>query len=193
MSKNKNDSCEIMLVDSSDKEKGYADKITVHKNRLLHRAFSLIIIDSNEITLDSMMLLQKRQKNKYHSAQLWTNICCSHFRKEDKNKAIEEVVIGRLKEETNIAVDNINFLYKFHYNQQVPAKDVLYENEIDYVFLSILKNQEVGNFNKDEVAEIKSFKMIELIDDIKYNPNNYSIWFRMIIDNLKTKVGQKIV
>ena len=60
---------EIALVDLDDRITGYALKADVHRDGLLHRAFSIFIIDG------SKMLLQKRNPNKYHSGGLWTNAC----------------------------------------------------------------------------------------------------------------------
>ena len=67
---------DIILVDIFDKETGSAEKMEAHRQKKLHRAFSLFIADKH-----GNMLLQKRAEGKYHSAGLWCNACCSHPRK----------------------------------------------------------------------------------------------------------------
>lgn len=66
---------EIILVDIYDNIIGYSSKDIVHKSGLLHRAFSVFLFNKDKI------ILQKRSSNKYHSAGLWTNSCCSHPKK----------------------------------------------------------------------------------------------------------------
>ena len=69
----------VILVDKDDNELGLMEKLEVHQKGLLHRAFSVFLLnDSNQL------LLQKRALDKYHSPGLWTNTCCSHPRKNEK-------------------------------------------------------------------------------------------------------------
>ena len=63
----------VILVNEKDQQIGLMEKIEAHEKGLLHRAFSIFILnDANEL------LLQKRALSKYHSPGLWTNTCCSH-------------------------------------------------------------------------------------------------------------------
>jgi isopentenyl-diphosphate delta-isomerase len=56
------------------------EKIEAHEKALLHRAFSVFVVnDNNEI------MLQQRALGKYHSPGLWTNTCCSHQREGETN------------------------------------------------------------------------------------------------------------
>lgn len=80
---------EITLVDIDDHITGYSTK-DVHKRGLLHRAFSVFIVN------DNIMLIQMRNPNKYHSGGLWSNACCSHQRKEE---ILSEAVHRRMNEE----------------------------------------------------------------------------------------------
>ena len=63
---------ELVLVNIYDEEIGSGEKAAVHEKGLLHRAFSVFLVN------DGKMLIQKRNINKYHSGGLWTNACCSH-------------------------------------------------------------------------------------------------------------------
>ena len=65
----------VVLVDKNDNPIGLMEKIEAHRRGLLHRAFSVFIIDDA-----NRLLLQKRSQTKYHSPGLWTNTCCSHPR-----------------------------------------------------------------------------------------------------------------
>ena len=63
----------VILVNEKNEPIGLMEKIEAHEKALLHRAFSVFIInDKKEI------MLQQRAAHKYHSPLLWTNTCCSH-------------------------------------------------------------------------------------------------------------------
>ena len=64
---------QVILVDALDSDLGFMDKMEAHQKGLMHRAFSIFIFNSR-----GEMLLQQRALNKYHSAGLWSNACCSH-------------------------------------------------------------------------------------------------------------------
>ncbi len=53
----------IALVDLDDRITGYETKEEVHRRGLLHRAFSVFIVR------DGMMLIQRRNPDKYHSTR----------------------------------------------------------------------------------------------------------------------------
>ncbi len=80
----------VILVDKNDNQLGLMEKIEAHKKAILHRAFSIFILNEN-----NELLLQKRGLNKYHSPGLWTNTCCSHPR---NGEDVLEAGIRRLKE-----------------------------------------------------------------------------------------------
>ena len=63
----------VILVNEEDVEIGSMEKLEAHERGLLHRAFSIFIMNDHH-----KMLLQKRADSKYHSPGLWTNACCSH-------------------------------------------------------------------------------------------------------------------
>ncbi len=100
----------IILVDKKDNEIGVGEKLKVHQEGKLHRAFSIFIFNSK-----GEMLLQKRAKTKYHSPGLWTNTCCSH---PGPNKNLEEEAKRRLKEEMRI-----NCQLPFQHNQNLNRLD----------------------------------------------------------------------
>ncbi len=60
---------ELILVDLDDRETGTGEKLEVHRQGLLHRAFSMFLFDGERL------LVQRRADGKYHSAGLWANTC----------------------------------------------------------------------------------------------------------------------
>ena len=91
-----NNTNDIVIVNYDDEQIDKTSKQEAHEKGLLHRAFSIYIVnEKNEI------LLQKRNINKYHSGGLWTNTCCSHPA-SDCN--LLEFASERLQEEFGINV-----------------------------------------------------------------------------------------
>ena len=153
----------VILVDFNDNKIGEEDKLQVHKDGLLHRAFSVFIFDGNKL------LIQKRADNKYHSAGLYANTCCSHPRPTEE---LIDAAHRRLIEEAGICTD-IKEVGSFIYYSKFD--NGLSEYEYDHVF--------VGNYsgdykcNYDEASEMMFVEIDYLLKDIKENPNKYCVWF----------------
>ena len=64
---------QVVLVNTLDEAQGTMEKMAAHREGVLHRAFSVFILNSR-----GELLLQQRAHHKYHSGGLWTNTCCSH-------------------------------------------------------------------------------------------------------------------
>lgn len=160
----------VILVDENDLEIGYLEKMEAHQKGMLHRAFSVLIFNSK-----NELLLQKRAASKYHSAGLWTNTCCSHPR---PNEPMPEAVNRRLNEEMGIDLTP-NFAYKFLYKAEL--ENDLTEHELDYVFIGQCNDNPV--INKQEVADWKFLSLHEIRKDIVKNPEQYTFWFKEILNN----------
>ena len=65
----------VILVNDKDEQIGLMPKLEAHEKAILHRAFSVFILNS-----ENEVMLQQRASQKYHSPLLWTNTCCSHQR-----------------------------------------------------------------------------------------------------------------
>ena len=160
----------IILVDKKDNKLGAGEKLKVHREGKLHRAFSIFIFNSQ-----GEILLQKRAKTKYHSAGLWSNACCSHPK---VNKNIKDEAEKRLKEEMGIKC-SLKEIFSFVYRANLGN---LIEHEFDHVF--------VGEFNgnpKPNKKEAEDWKWInpkELKKDFKKNPENYTYWFKIILNDV---------
>lgn len=162
----------VILVDENDNEIGYLDKLEAHQKGMLHRAFSVLIFNSA-----GELLLQKRAQNKYHSAGLWTNTCCSHPK---PNEPMPDAVQRRLQEEMGLACET-NFAYKFLYHAKLDLG--LTEHELDYVFIGTC--DDTPAINSREVADWKFTSLAEIRKDLVKNPDTYTFWFKEIINHAK--------
>jgi isopentenyl-diphosphate delta-isomerase len=70
----------VILVDREDNPVGTLPKMEAHEKGVLHRAFSVFILNQK-----GELMLQQRALHKYHSPGLWTNTCCSHQREGEEN------------------------------------------------------------------------------------------------------------
>lgn len=157
---------QVILVDEQDNDLGVMDKLEAHQKGLIHRAFSIFIFNSS-----GEMLLQQRALNKYHSAGLWSNACCSH---PNPGEGIKEAATRRLNEEMGFetALEKIfDFIY------QASFENGLIENEFDHVFVG----QYDGSIktNADEVSDhiFKSMEQIRL--ELNNTPGIYTEWFKI--------------
>src|SRR5687767_3996705 len=97
---------EVILVDEQDNEIGSSEKMEVHHDGILHRAFSVFVFDRK-----GRMLLQQRAEHKYHSGGLWTNACCSHPQPGEETLSSAR---RRLREELGFETD-IEKVFDFVY------------------------------------------------------------------------------
>lgn len=160
----------VVLVDTDDREIGAMEKMEAHRKGMLHRAFSVLVYNSR-----GELLIQQRASGKYHSAGLWTNTCCSHPR---PGETMKEASARRLREEMGITAET-RFLYKFQY--RVALENDLVEHELDHVFSATFDGNPDAN-----PAEVQGWKFIPvqtLLADMKASPENYTYWFRMIMEH----------
>ena len=169
---------QVILVDEQDIPIGLMGKLEVHQKALLHRAFSVFILnDKGEI------MLQRRAAGKYHSPLLWTNTCCSHPR---EGESTIEAGRRRLKEEMGFEVplrDVASFIYK------APFDNGLTEHELDHILIGYYN--ELPEINEEEVAAWRWALPSEIQEDIELHPDLYTEWFKIIFKNfLHRVIGQ---
>ena len=169
----------IIIVDDANNEVGYAEKLYVHKEGLLHRAFSVILFnDKYEI------LLQKRAFDKYHCGGLWANSCCSHpLKGEDSLNTVHR----RVREELGCHCD-VDYLFTFKYKAEFD--NGLIENEIDNVFIGVVKGE--LDINKGEVEMVKWMDVNELMLNMEKYPDIYVPWFKIIMNEYLDKIKNYI-
>jgi isopentenyl-diphosphate delta-isomerase len=165
---------QVILVDEQDNVVGAMDKLDAHRQGVLHRAFSIVIFNSK-----GELLLQKRSVNKYHSGGLWTNSCCSHPKPDE---LISHAASSRLNYEMGIDLQPA-FAYKFLYKSQL--NNNLIEHELDHVFTGVFDGTPV--INSDEVEDWKFVNIDNLRADILQNPDDYTVWFRLIMEHPNLK------
>lgn len=159
----------VVLVDRDDNEIGVEEKILAHKKGLLHRSFSIFVFDDK-----NNLLIQKRSKNKYHSAGLWSNTCCSHPR---PGEDLELAVHRRLREEMGF---DCPLEKKFIFYYKIKFDNGLFEHENDHIFVG--QYQGLVDSNELEVEDYKWVPFDFLLGDVKENPEIYTYWFREIIN-----------
>ena len=158
---------QVILVDEQDNPIGLMPKLEAHQKALLHRAFSVFILNSK-----GELMLQQRAKHKYHSPGLWTNTCCSHQRNGETNIQAGK---RRLQEEMGFSTqlkEVTSFIYK------APFVNGLTEHEFDHVLLGYYEDDPV--INPDEVSSWKWMPIEEVKNDIDQNPDLYTVWFVII-------------
>lgn len=159
----------VILVDRFDTPIGIMPKMEAHEKGVLHRAFSVFIMNSEGETL-----LQQRAAAKYHSPLLWTNTCCSHQREGETNIQAGK---RRLLEEMGFSTE-LEELFSFIY--EAPFDNGLTEHELDHVMIGYFNGD--PNINPEEVAGWKWMKPIEIRDDMRDNPESFSVWSRIIFE-----------
>lgn len=159
----------VILVDVNDEPIGLMEKMEAHRNAVLHRAFSVFVLNSN-----NEIMLQQRASHKYHSPLLWTNTCCSHQRPGETN-----IMAGkrRLKEEMGFETDLKEL---FHFIYKAPFDNGLTEHELDHVMIGYYEDN--PNVNEEEVASWKWMKMEDVKNDISIHPQIYTAWFKIIFE-----------
>ncbi len=160
---------EVILVDVNDTPVGTMPKMEAHEKAILHRAFSVFILNK-----EGQLMLQQRALHKYHSPGLWTNTCCSHQRMGETNL---EAGARRLQEEMGFETP-LEELFSFIYN--APFDNGLTEHELDHVLLG--HHNAVPEINTEEVASWKWMDLDQVAKEIITMPDQYTVWFKIIFD-----------
>jgi isopentenyl-diphosphate delta-isomerase len=159
----------VILVNTNDEPLGLMDKMAAHEQALLHRAFSVFVLnDKNEV------MLQQRASHKYHSPLLWTNTCCSHQRAGESNIQAGK---RRLEEEMGFKTELKEL---FHFIYKAPFDNGLTEHELDHVMIGY--SNKGPNINKEEVESWKWMKIEDIKNDMQVHPEIYTVWFKIIFD-----------
>jgi len=170
----------VILVNEKDEQIGTMPKMEAHEKAVLHRAFSVFVL--NDI---GELLLQQRATSKYHSPLLWTNTCCSHQRVGESNI---EAGKRRLLEEMGFVTglkDVVSFIYK------APFDNGLTEHEFDHVLVGTYN--EDPNINIDEVNNFKWMTLENVKVDMELHPEVYTEWFKIIFDKFYKHLQEEIV
>lgn len=154
---------QLILVNERNRAIGHGEKLAVHEAGLLHRAFSIFLVDPQ-----GRILLQQRSRAKYHSGGLWANSCCGHPRPSETTL---HAATRRLGEELG-ATSKLHFGFRAHY--RADFANGLAENEIVYVYFGTLPA--TLKLNPAEVASTKLCTLADLKKDAAQHPNKYVFW-----------------
>jgi isopentenyl-diphosphate delta-isomerase len=160
----------VVLVDAEDRMIGTLGKLAAHRRGLRHSAVSVIVRDH-----DGRLMLQRRNRAKYHSGGLWANACCGHPRPGEN---LAGAAARRLNEEMGFSCP-LAFVFRAEYRAAVT--NGLTEHEIVRVF--------AGAFDGDprpdphEVDEWCWLTPDELRDGVDRNPERFAAWFRIYVRN----------
>lgn len=161
----------VILVNEKDEPVGTMEKMQAHEQPILHRAFSVFVFNSKK-----ELLLQQRASTKYHSANLWTNTCCSHPR---PNETVEQAARRRLQEELGFTT---NLQQAFTFTYQASFDNGLHEYEYDYVFIGEYNGE--LNLNRDEAQDF-SYQSLETVSNLLQNkPEIFTEWFKIAYPKL---------
>lgn len=156
----------VVLVNEHDVQVGTMEKLRAHEEGLLHRAFSVFLFDDR-----GRLLLQRRAAGKYHSAGLWTNTCCSHPRPQE---TVEDAAVRRLHEEMGITAD---LEHQFSFIYRAALENGLLEHELDHVLFGTYSG--AADPDPEEADGWKYMDPEELEQDLRLNPEHYTVWLRI--------------
>lgn len=159
----------VVLVNERDEPVGLMPKMEAHEKGVLHRAFSVFVINKK-----GEIMLQQRAAHKYHSPLLWTNTCCSHQREGETNT---QAGMRRLEEEMGFST-SLKELFSFIY--KAPFDNGLTEHELDHVMVGYYDEDPV--INRDEVEGWAWARPEDIKNDITSNPDKYTAWFKIIFE-----------
>ena len=163
---------EVILVNEYDVPLGSMEKLEAHRKALLHRAFSVFIFNGK-----GEMLLQQRATQKYHSAGLWTNACCSHPRPGEDTR---DAAVRRLREELGFTT-GIEKVFDFTYKTEFG--NGLTEFEFDHVFVGTYDGPVLPN--EAEVSAYCYKSMEDIRAGLKSAPLEYTSWFHLAFPRIR--------
>jgi isopentenyl-diphosphate Delta-isomerase len=160
----------LILVDARNRTIGQAEKYAAHAAGLLHRAFSIILVDAQ-----GRLLLQRRHPAKYHSGGLWANACCGHPRPGERTRAAAQ---RRLGEELGAEAPlKLGFSTRY----RAAFSNGLVENEVVSVYFG--PAPAVVQPNPDEITAIDWRTLAQLQSGIEKDPARYAFWFTHYLEH----------
>jgi isopentenyl-diphosphate delta-isomerase len=156
---------QLILVDEGNRATGSAGKTAIHRSGLLHRAFSIFIVDDR-----GRIVLQQRNPKKYHSGGLWANSCCGHPRPGERTIAAAR---RRLNEELGVTTA---LSFGFFARYQTELDNGMHENEFVYVYFGRLKSE--PRPDPAEIADVALLSCDEISRRIRQDPSVFTFWFR---------------
>jgi isopentenyl-diphosphate delta-isomerase len=161
---------QLILVDERNRATGFAGKTAVHREGLLHRAFSIFIVDGR-----GRIVVQQRSAKKYHSGGLWANSCCGHPRPGERTVSAAR---RRLDEELGL---RSALSFGFFARYQAELGNGMHENEFVYVYFGRLRSEPKPH--PDEIADIAHLSCDDISARISREPDVFAAWFKHYFRN----------
>jgi isopentenyl-diphosphate delta-isomerase len=168
---------DLILVDERNRAVGSATKQHVHRNGLLHRAFSIFLIDNR-----GRFLLQQRHPRKYHSGGLWANSCCGHPRIHERSI---QAARRRLGEELGL---DATLRFGFFSRYQTALDNGMHENELVYVYFGELMASVKPNL--DEIINIDFLTPCEIRRRMQQEPHSFTYWLKYYFREHYTEISR---
>jgi isopentenyl-diphosphate delta-isomerase len=168
---------QLILVDERNRATGIAGKTAIHRAGLLHRAFSIFIVDDR-----GRIVVQQRSVKKYHSGGLWANSCCGHPRPGERTIFAAR---RRLDEELGLT-SALSFGFFARY--QAELGNGMHENEFVYVYFGRLRSQ--PRPDPDEIADIAHLSVDDISARIARKPNAFTFWFKHYFRNHGAEIAR---
>lgn len=168
---------QLILVNEDNRATGSAGKTAIHRAGLLHRAFSIFIVDDR-----GRIVLQQRNPKKYHSGGLWANSCCGHPRPGERTITAAR---RRLKEELGV-ISPLSFGFFSRY--QADLDRGMRENEFVYVYFGML--QSPIEPDPAEVAKVDFLSVRDIGHRINSDPDSFAVWFKHYFRNHSAEIAR---
>jgi isopentenyl-diphosphate delta-isomerase len=168
----------VILVNEQDEPVGTMEKLEAHQKGLLHRAFSVFVVNKN-----GEMLLQQRAQDKYHSGGLWTNTCCSHpLPGEDDLAAAHR----RLMEEMGFDCE-LKEIFSFTY--RAAFDNGLTEHEFDHVFFGRYDGAVLPDAAEVQATQYLSLDAIRQL--LLAEPETFTHWFHLAFPKIAAFIEEQ--
>jgi isopentenyl-diphosphate Delta-isomerase len=168
---------QLILVDEHNRATGTGGKTAVHRSGLLHRAFSIFMVDDR-----GRIVLQQRSPKKYHSGGLWANSCCGHPRPGERTLVAAR---RRLGEELGVTGE---LSFGFFARYQAELGHGMHENEFVYVYFGRLETQPKPD--PAEVADVAHWSFDDISRRIERDPDAFTFWFKHYFQNHGAEISR---
>ena len=171
---------QLIIVNEKDEAIGVGQKLKIHQDGLLHRAFSVFIFNSH-----GELLLQRRALSKYHSPGLWSNTCCGH---PNPGEEIQVAAKRRLKLEMGLDCELGTFGSLIY---RAPVGQGLIEHEFDHLLNGYSESD--PTLNLEEAIEWSWVSLATLEHNLRNRQNHFTSWLRIIFNSRFLELDQRAV
>ncbi|HEU4320626.1 MAG TPA: isopentenyl-diphosphate Delta-isomerase [Acidimicrobiia bacterium] len=154
----------VVLVNDSGAQVGTSERISAHREGLLHRAVSVFVFDPAD-----RLLIQQRAPAKSVFAGRWANTSCTHPRPDE---GLIDAGRRSLRNELGIDTELVE-LNAFTYRARDPVSG-LTEEEFDHVLLGMTEAQPEPN--PEEVSDYEWVTVSELRLRLMDDPEGFAPW-----------------